>query len=149
MKRSWMIGLGATGVALVALPATVLAADFPPPPPTTYYGKVTGGAQAGQGVIAVVTDGTGSTVCGAGLVDLSSSDIVYVVDVAADAQKTGCGKSGRSVQFYFTPTAATGGRLAVGSLAWEEAGPRPHDLALGTPLTKRAAAPSSARDGIY
>jgi hypothetical protein len=75
--------------------------------------------------------------------------MVYVVDVVADAQTPGCGKAGRSVQFYFTPVGSTGGRLATGSLAWEEAGPRPHDLALGAPLTARASLPQVARDGVY
>jgi len=150
MKRLMKFGLGATGVALVALPATVFAADFPPLPPTTFYGKVTGGAVAGQAVVAIVSDGASQAVCGDGAVMTSGSDLVYVIDIISDSQKSGCGKAGSTIQFYFTPTGGSGGRVATGSFAWQAAGaPKNQDLSLGAALTARATVPETSRDGIY
>lgn len=151
MKRLTLFGLGLTGAALVAFPASVFAADFPPPPPTLYYGKANG-AVAGQGVIAIVSDGTTSTVCGDGVVlNDSSAGIVYAVDVIADGQQAGCGKSGRTVSFYFTPIGGSGGKLANGSVSWRDASASPtaNDLTLGSALTPRASVPEASRDGTY
>jgi len=145
MKRAILLGVGAVAVALAAVPALVSAADFPPPPPTTYYGKAPTGVQPGDTVIAIVTDGASSTVCGDGTTLSDASGIVYVVDVVADAQILGCGKAGRTVQFYFvTPKA-----LANGSAAWSGPGPAANNLtALGPSLTPKNRAPQLARDGV-
>jgi hypothetical protein len=135
MKRRYLFGLALAGVSLLAVPASVLAQGFPPDPPATYWGKANGGS-AGQGVIAIVIDGSNSTVCGAGTVQ-DVSGPVYVVDVVSDAQIKGCGKSGRSVRFYFTPQGSTGGRLAGETASWSGAGPKQQDVTLGAALTQR------------
>jgi CRISPR/Cas system-associated protein Cas5 (RAMP superfamily) len=68
MKRALMVGMSVATAAAMSLPALVLAQDFPPPPPSTYYGTVSGGAVAGQGVIAIVESGNSSQTCGDGRV---------------------------------------------------------------------------------
>lgn len=145
MKRAFLLGVGAITVALAALPALVSAADFPPPPPTTYYGKVPSGISPGDTVIAVVIEGSASQVCGDGVTANDTSGVVYVVDVVADAQIPGCGKAGRTVQFYFVGAH----RLATDSATWSGPGPAPKDLSsLGATLTTRNRAPQLARDGV-
>jgi hypothetical protein len=153
MKRAILLALGALSVAAAAIPAMALAADFPPPPPTTFYGKVPAGVATGQGVVAMVTDpGTGiQNACGAGNVLTDGGNTVYVVDVVADAQRPGCGKAGRTVMFYFTPTLNSSGRMSTDSpAAWTGPGPTLKDISgVGPPLTRRASAPQVARDGSY
>ena len=148
MKRAILFGLGAIGAAVSALPTLALAADFPPPPPTTFYGTATG-ATAGQVVIAIVTEGSTSTVCGEGVVTTDAGATVYVVDVIADAQRAGCGKAGRQVMFYFTPTGGSGGRVSTNAVAWTGPGPSNQALTLGAPVTSRATTPLVAKDGSY
>ena len=146
MKRAIILGLGVIAVALAAIPALVSAQGFPPPPPTTYYGKAPTGVQPGDTVIAIVIDGNSSQVCGDGVTAADSSGVVYVVDVVADAQILGCGRAGRTVQFYFvTPKA-----LAVGSAAWAPPGPAPINnlTTLGPSLPKRNSLPHLAKDGV-
>jgi len=153
MKRAILLGLGALSVAAAAIPAIAMAADFPPPPPTTFYGKVPAGVATGQGVVAIVTDpGTGSqTSCGAGNVLTDGSSTVYVVDVVADSQRTGCGKAGRTVTFYFTPTINSSGRVSADApAAWGGPGPVLKNItSAGPSLTKAGRAPQVSRDGTY
>lgn len=149
MKRAILSGLGVAAVAAAALPAIAGAQGFPPPPPTTFYGTATG-ASAGQAVIAIVTEGTTSTVCGDGVVTTDGGNTVFVVDVVADAQKAGCGKSGRQVMFYFTPFGGAGGKVSTASASWAGPGPAPFNVTLGPALTaSKAAAPMVAKDGVY
>jgi hypothetical protein len=149
MKRAFLAGLGVAGIVAVAFPALAIAQGFPPPPPTTFYGTASG-ATAGQGVIAIVVDGTNSTACGDGVVLTDSGNTVYVVDVIADAQKAGCGKAGRQVMFYFTPAGGSAGRLATGSFAWSGPGPATQNLTLGPALSgARQVLPVVAKDGVY
>lgn len=153
MKRAIFLGMGALSVAAAAIPAIAMAADFPPPPPTTFYGRVPASVATGQGVVAIVTDaGTGAqTACGSGNVLTDGGNTVYVVDVVADAQRAGCGKAGRTVTFYFTPTLNSGGRASTDSpVAWVGPGPTLKDISgVGPALTKAASAPQVARDGSY
>lgn len=149
MKRALIIGMSVAAAAAVSLPALVMAQDFPPPPPSTYYGTVAGGT-IGQGVIAIVTDGTGSQTCGDGAVVAGEGGAPsYAIDVIQDAQKAGCGKAGRSVRFYFTPTGGNPGRLGNESAAWGEPGaPKQQNLTLGASLTNKKFVPSTGRDGL-
>ncbi len=151
MNRALLLGIGAVGVAVAAIPAIAMAADFPPPPPSTYYGSVPTGVAPGQGVVAIVLDGGNSSACGTGatLTDPQSGKVVYVVDVIADAQQAGCGKSGRTVMFYFTGVG--GGRLSTDApAAWSGPGPVKVDVAtVSAPLPRRGTAPEVAKDGTY
>jgi len=151
MNRALVFGMGALGVVIAAIPAVAVAQDFPPPPPSTYYGTVPTGIAASQGVIAIVNNGGVTTACGAGstLTDSASGKVVYVVDVVADAQKAGCGKAGRTVQFYFT--GAGGGRISLDTPAgWAGPGPVKVDVStVSAPLARRGSAPQVARDGSY
>ncbi len=145
MKRAILLGFGAIAVAAAAVPALVSAADFPPPPPTTYYGKVPTGIGPGDTVIAIVLDGSSATVCGDGVTANDTSGIVYVVDDVADAQKAGCGKAGRTVQFYFVGPK----RLSTDTANWSGPGPAQKDLTgLGAALTPKNRAPAVAKDGL-
>ena len=145
MKRAILIGVAAASLAIAAIPALVSAQGFPPPPPTTYYGKAPSGVGPGDVVIAVVTSGGISAVCGDGVTASDTSGIVYVVDVVADAQIAGCGRSGATVQFYFVGKRA----LSTDTAAWTGPGPAPKDLtALGPSLTPRNTAPQVAKDGV-
>ena len=149
MKRFSALGLSIAAVALFALPTMAIAAEFPPSPPTTYYGSAAG-ATNGQTVIAFVADGSNSTACGQGsVVNDATAGLVYVIDVVSDSQKTGCGKSGRTVSFYFPPTGGQGGRVSANSASWQDAGPRKFDMTLGGSLQSRNVAASTAKDGLY
>ena len=149
MKRAILTGLSVAGIAAATIPAMALAQGFPPPPPTTYYGTAVG-ATPGQAVIAIVTDGNTSTVCGDGVVTTDNGAPVYVVDVIADAQRAGCGKAGRQVLFYFTPTGSSSGRLSTSAASWSGPGPAPQSVTLGPALTAtKNIAPSLAKDGLY
>lgn len=150
MKRAIVFGLGALGAAAAAIPVVVSAQGFPPPPPTTYYGSVPSGIVAGQGVVAIVMDGGNSTACGSGttLTDPASGKVVYVVDVVADGQTTGCGKSGRTVSFYFT--SPSGGRISLDTPASWTTTPTNVDVkTVSAPLGRRGSAPQVAKDGSY
>ena len=156
MKRAILLGLGALSVAAAAIPAIAMADGFPPGLTTTFYGSVPAGVATGQGVVAMVTDpGTGTqTPCGAGNVLTDGGNTVYVVNVVDDTQQAGCGKAGRSVTFYFTPTINSSGRASADAPV-----PFPSGLpgqavpknisSVGPALTKRASAPQLARDGSY
>lgn len=145
MKRAIILGLGVIAVAIAAVPALVSAQGFPPPPPTTYYGKAPAGVQPGDTVIAVVTEGASAMTCGDGVTASDPGGTVYVVDVVADAQIAGCGKAGRTVQFYFVGVRS----LAVGAAQWSGPGPAPFNLTtLGPTLTPTNRLPHVAKDGI-
>jgi hypothetical protein len=145
MKRAILLGIGVAALAIAAIPALVSAQGFPPPPPTTYYGKAPAGIGPGDTVIAIVTSGGTSTVCGDGVTAADTSGIVYVVDVVADAQIAGCGKTGATVQFYFVGPR----QLSTDSAAWQGAGPAPKDIVgLGAPLTPKNRLPHVAKDGV-
>jgi hypothetical protein len=150
MKRSLLFGMSVATTAAVALPAFALAQDFPPPPPSTYYGTVTGGATAGQGVIAIVSDGTSSQTCGDGAVLQDGGNLVYVIDVIQDGQKDGCGAAGRTIRFYFTPSGGAPARLSNETATWSAPGaPNQQNLSLGATLNARGRTPAVARDGIW
>jgi hypothetical protein len=123
----------------------VQAVDGPPAPPSTYYGKAPAGIGQGDTVIAIVNDGASSTVCGDGITTTDVSGIVYVVDVVADSQIAGCGKAGRTVQFYFVGPR----RLGTDVAPWTGPGPAPKDLTgLGPSLTPKNRLPHVAKDGV-
>lgn len=150
MKRALMIGMSAATAVAVSLPALVMAQDFPPPPPSTYYGTVSGGATVGQGVIAIVSSGSSSQTCGDGVVIQDGGNLVYVIDVIQNAQKAGCGQAGRTIRFYFTPSAGAPGRLANETANWSDPGPpKQQNLTLGASLSNRKFAPTTSRDGIW
>ena len=145
MKRAILLGLGVIAVAFAAIPALVSAQGFPPPPPTTYYGKVPAGVQPGDTVTAIVNEGASSAVCGDGVTASDSSGTVFVVDVVADAQILGCGKAGRTVQFYFVGKR----QMSTDSTAWSGPGPAQKDLTnLGNALTPKNQLPHLAKDGV-
>ena len=150
IKRKLLAGLGASGVLAAAIPGLAAAqSSSPPPPPTTFYGTATG-ATPGQVVLAMVTDGTNSTVCGDGIVLTEGSAQVYVVDVMAEGQTKGCGRAGRYVSFYFVGTNGTAGRVATTTAAWSGPGPVNFPLTPGNPLSgPRISAPALSRDGVY
>ena len=102
------------------------------------YGKATG-ASIGQGVVAVVSDGTRSATCGASTVVADgNSNPAFAIDILADSQVPGCGFSGRTVRFYFTPTGVTNGRLANETVTIPSTFQvKSQDLTLGSPLTER------------
>jgi len=145
MNRRLKLALSFGAAAALAIPAAVLA-QLPPDPPATFYGTVASGT-TGQGVVAIVLSGGTSTVCGTGTV-LNSGGPVYVVDVVSNAQTTGCGVNGRSVRFYFTPTASAGGRLASETATWTGAGPKQQNLTLGAELVVRGRIPLVASDKV-
>ncbi len=155
MKRAILVGLAALGVAAAALPAIAMAQGAPPKPPATFYGLVPAGAVNGQGVIAIVSNGAQSTVCGSGTVQPDtdhSNALSYAVDVVADDQTPGCGKTGSTVQFYFTPApgSTTGGSIATTTGTWNGAGPVKLDITgLGTALTRRGYLGLAAKDGSF
>lgn len=145
MNRRLLASTAVAAAALLAFPLGAMA-QTPPTPPSTFYGEATG-ATAGQGVVAIVINGSTSTVCGSGVVTTDNSKSVYVVDVVSQEQRAGCGASGRQVRFYFTPTSsATGGRLANETGTWAQ-GPRNQNLTQGSPLTVVRPAPMVASDG--
>ncbi len=145
MKRALLFGLSAAALLSMAAPAMVSAQNFPPPPPTTFYGKVPSGIGPGDTVIAIVTDGASSQVCGDGTTTNDTSGVVYVVDVVANAQTPGCGQTGRNVQFYFVGAK----RLATDTAAWSGPGPANKDLTgLGAQLATKNRAPQVAKDGV-
>jgi hypothetical protein len=148
MKRRFLMGIGLVGAALVAIPATVIAQSPPPDPPATYYGTVTG-ATVGQSVVAIITSGTTSTVCGTGEVLQEGGQTVYVVDVAANSHITGCGVTGRTVRFYFAPTPGAGGRLATQTASWAGIGATNTNLTLGPELTRAGQLMMIASDGSF
>lgn len=151
MKRAILLASAFLAAAAIALPGIAWAqGGAPPPPPATYYGKVPAGIVPGQGVIAIVMNGGTSTVCGVGatLTDSATSNVVYVVDVAVDQQVAGCGATGRSIIFYFTPTASSSGRLSTDNVTWSGAGPVNQDLSgLGPQLNRVGVSPEVASDG--
>jgi len=122
MKRAILLGLGALGLAAVLLPAIAMAdSGFPPGPPATFYGTTPSGISVGQGVIAIVVNGSSSTVCGAGSVVADTDNggkPSYAVDVVSASQITGCGVSGSTVMFYFTPFGGHSGQLATDTATW-------------------------------
>jgi len=71
------------------------------------------------------------------------------VDVAQDAQIAGCGRAGRTVQFFFTGAGIGGGRLATDQAAWNGPGGALKDITtLGPSLTPRTYSPHVAKDGV-
>jgi hypothetical protein len=99
-------------------PATAMAPLSPPaafpPAPARYYGVVSAGAgfmpAAGQAVRATI-DGR---VCGEGQTQLVAGQLVYTLDVAADAALAGCGAPGRKV------TIEVLGLLPQASVPWSD-----------------------------
>lgn len=138
MKRRYLLGATIAALATLALPATALA-QLPPSPPVMFvFGKATG-ASIGQGVIAIVSDGTTSATCGASTVVADgSSNPAFAIDILSDSQIRGCGLSGRTVRFYFTPTGVNNGRMATESVTIPGTfQAKSQDLTLGAPLTQR------------
>jgi len=150
MNRRHILALGISAVALLAIPVATVLAEVPPGPPSTlYYGKVTGGV-AGQGVVAIVIDGSRSTVCGATTIQTDATEgAVYAIDIISDSQTSGCGLSGRQVKFYLTPTPGTAGRLANETVTIPSGYSHPRaDLTLGAPLSNLRSAPLVASDKV-
>jgi hypothetical protein len=145
MKRAIILGLSVAAIAVAAIPAlTATAQNFPPPPPTTYYGSVPGGVGPGQAVVAIVSSGGQSATCGVGSTIADGAGVVYVVDVVADAQRAGCGATGRTVQFYFVGNK----QLATDTASWSGPGPAQKAITgLNPPLTPRNILPQAAKDG--
>ncbi len=144
MKRAIILGLGAAMVAIGVIPALTASAQFPPPPPTTYYGTVPAGVGPGQAVVAIVSAGGNSQTCGVGTTLADSGGVVFVVDVVADAQRAGCGATGRTVQFYFVGNK----QLATDTAAWSGPGPAVRNITgLNPALTARNILPHVAKDG--
>lgn len=157
MKRGIVLRLAV--LAALLLPGMAMAAEFRgggetvgvaasqgglPPLPMTAYGSAVG-ASAGQPVIAVVTDGSTQTVCGATVVGVDKGKAVYAIDVLAEGQRAGCGAPGRVVEVYFGPAApGEAGWVAKESPSWE-ASLRQMNLTRGTVLDKRATVPMLAR----
>ena len=154
MKRAILLCMGAVAVFAAILPAIAMAdSGFPPGPPATFYGVVPAGVQVGQGVVAIVINGTQTTVCGSGTV-LADTDNggapSYVVDVVSAQQIAGCGVTGATVQFYFTPFSGHGGQMATDTTTWNGPGATNKPLTgLGATLTVRGQAPNLATDGVY
>ena len=92
-----------------------------------------------RGVIAIVSDGTPSATCGASTVVADgSSNPAFAIDILSDSQIRGCGLSGRTVRFYFTPTGVNNGRMATESVTIPGTfQAKSQDLTLGAPLTQR------------
>jgi hypothetical protein len=152
MKRAILLGLGALGLAAVLLPAIAMAdSGFPPGPPATFYGTTPSGISVGQGVIAIVVNGSSSTVCGAGSVVADTDNggkPSYAVDVVSASQITGCGVSGSTVMFYFTPFGGHSGQLATDTATWTGPGATLKNITtLGPLLQSRASVPNLAKDG--
>lgn len=154
MKRERLRRFGIAGAALFTVLGAALAAlsvstrseavDTPPGPPMTAYGEANGGV-AGQQVFAVITTGGVSKTCGQGLV-VDDGGPKFVVDVVAESQVAGCGAAGRSVSFYFAPTApGQGGRKGNATVSWEQATAKQANQTLGQPLQVRAALPLVSR----
>jgi hypothetical protein len=106
-------------------PATALARIAPPaafpPAPASYYGVV-GAAllpAAGQTVRATI-DGR---LCGTGQTQRVAGQIVYTIDVAADATIPGCGAPGRLV------TITVDGRVLDTNVVWDNQQAREVNLA--------------------
>ncbi|MFN0096844.1 MAG: hypothetical protein ACKVVT_18960 [Dehalococcoidia bacterium] len=136
MNRRHLLGVLFAGAALAAVPTAALA-QLPPDPPATYYGTATGLA-TGADVVAMVGDGNSFVACGAGKVILDNNNPVYVVDVFSDSQRTGCGRSGRTIRFYIGPSGSTPGRLANETSSWAGPGPRQVNLTVGGALSTRS-----------
>ena len=152
MKRAILLGLGALGLAAVLLPAVAMAdSGIPPSPPATFYGTVPTGISVGQGVIAIVVNGTSSTVCGAGSVVADTDNggkPSYAVDVVSATQIAGCGVNNAVVMFYFTPFGGHSGQLATDTTTWSFPGPTLKNITtLGPLLQSRANVPNLAKDG--
>ncbi|OAI43098.1 hypothetical protein AYO38_02685 [bacterium SCGC AG-212-C10] len=128
---------------------TAVAQGAPPEINMVVYGDA-GGATVGQGIVAIVVTAGGSTVCGSGKV-IDSSGPKYVVRVKSNSEKAGCGAPGRTVQFYITPTAGSGGRVATQTTTWTAGGSTPKllNLTFGNPLTPRAIIAQAAKDGQF
>jgi hypothetical protein len=143
-RRRIILALSGVAAAL-ALTFSTAIAQAPPNPPRTFYGTVTGGA-GHPGIVATVNGIT----CGNGTVQSQSGEIVYVVSVASDSQKAGCGAPGRTVRFYLTGPAGQPGKLVTTTATWSGPGPALQNLTAGPALTIRGYVQLLASDGpIY
>jgi hypothetical protein len=95
-------------------PSEVAAATaMPPHVPATYYGPVAG-ATCGQTVTAWV----GGTVCGRSRTVEAGGEVVYAVNVVAEAGgPRGCGAPGRKIQFQ------VGNQLITPTVSWSDSRP--------------------------
>jgi hypothetical protein len=151
MMLALVLAVGATAIA-IEFDHSVGASGAGP---ATFYGTVPTGIVRGQGVVAVISLGAHSTVCGSNTVQpdtLHGNVLSYAIDVAPDEQTAGCGKLGSVVQFYFTPApgSPTGGSLAVDAGIWNGPGPVNKNLSSLQPaLVRRALGGSVASDGAF
>jgi hypothetical protein len=121
----------------------VFAQAAPPVPPTaSYWGTVSGGPVVGDQVVAFVTVGGTSSLCGTATVIQVDGIPRYVVDVYG----TGCGGTGAIVRFYFPRIARFAAQTPIL--------PAPNNpniilelnLTMGTVLGERSFVPNSAND---
>lgn len=153
MNRKNLLAAGLAAVVagapalLLANPTDAIAQGAPPEIPMVVYGDATG-ATAGQRIVALVAGPSGSTTCGTGTVINEGGSPKYVVQVAGNGQKAGCGRPGATVSFYLTPSASSGGRLANQTTTWNSAQIKQLNLTFGNALTPRAYAPQAAKDGV-
>jgi hypothetical protein len=125
------------------------AQSAPPEVPLVLFGNATG-ATNGSSVVAVVVNGGSTTTCGNGLIK-NDGGLKYVVQVAHDSQIAGCGKAGRTIRLYSTPSGAfsgTGGKMASQSINWVAALTSETSVTFGTPLVVRGFVPLATSDGI-
>lgn len=145
MKRAILPAIGAVAVAMAAIPALVAAQGAPPGIPHTFYGTVPSGVGPGQTVLAIVTSAGSSQTCGDGVTMNFEGQVVYVVKVASDSQRAGCGAPGKEVQFYFVGAR----QMATDTATWGD--PQTITLknltSLGPQLTPKNIAPQIAKDG--
>ncbi|MCA9829735.1 MAG: hypothetical protein R3B97_10435 [Dehalococcoidia bacterium] len=147
MNKRLLAGALVAGTALLALPVSVMAQLPPSPPSALFYGSVQG-ASTGQGVVAIVINGNRSTTCGVSKV-VDSGGPVFALDLLADGQVPGCGSSGRTVQFYITPSSSGPGRMATESATVPSSFQAvARNLTPGAPLTIKRIGVQVANDGI-
>ena len=136
-------------VGLKLLSASLASAQgVPPETPLVLYGTAAG-QTTGAGVVAVVLDGASATNCGSGLIK-SEGGQKYVVQVAHDSQKAGCGDTGRTIRIYVFPASSfngNGGTLANQIINWSPGQVSENNLTFGAQLTVRGFVTLATSDG--
>ena len=129
--RSRRLGAVLSLLLVTVLPTAVLGQSPPPAqsmPPARFFGTVSFAGQAafeGAGVGAQVNGiNCGSTVISGGS---------YVLDVASDSQKPGCGTRGAPVVFVRLGLGPPGGEQAEQTGIWDNTQPNRLNLTFATP----------------
>lgn len=126
------------------------AQGAPPDLPLVLYGTANG-QSTGAGVVAIVEINGKGTTCGSGLVKNEGGQKVYVVQVAADSQVPGCGKSGRTIRLYVSSGGnfnGQGGAMATQVINWTSGQTSENNLTFGASLTVRGFVTLATSDGI-